>query len=63
MPSKGRHDVGGAGKEVTSSDANACISEPESDPVAMIAVALFGMSPADRARLAVILSGVSGVKG
>jgi hypothetical protein len=45
----------------------ACTSEPETDhadPVATIAAALLGMSPADRARLAALLmSGVSGVKG
>lgn len=36
----------------------------ESDPVAKIAAALIGMSPADRARLAALLmSGESGVKG
>jgi len=36
----------------------------ESDPVATIAAALLGMSPTDRARLAALLmSGVSGVKG
>jgi hypothetical protein len=71
VSSKGRHDAGGAVKGVTSSESGACTaactSEPETDhadPVATIAAALSALSPADRARLAALLmSGVSGVKG
>jgi hypothetical protein len=62
VSSKGRRAAGGAGKGVTPTDADGCTTgctdearNLETDPVATIAAALLGLTPADRARLAALL--------
>ena len=68
VSSKGRRAVAVAGKGVTSDVPSGCTAGCTSevridgtDPVAAIAAALLGMSPADRARLAALL--VVGTEG